>query len=449
MTKVNDLVPELKKIRIDRLGAQGDGVATGDDGLIYVPLTVPGDTVLVQLGAKKAGGRSARVRKLIEPGPTRVTPPCPHFMDCGGCTLQHLGDDAYGAFKKAIVEKALAHRGLGDVAVADLVTFGQHVRRRATFSAVNRKNGAVLGYHERATHRIVDIESCLLIVPEIDALITPLRALLANILSVGAKARASMTASESGIDLLIEAEMPLNLKVREALAAFANENGIARLSWSDGRNTELIAMVNEPVIILGGVPVTLPVGAFIQASSESEEALVGFAVAGIMGATKVADLFSGCGTFALSLASAGADVDAFEGDSAMVEMCRAASRREANTRLVHSTVRDLFRDPVSRDELKKYDAVVLDPPRAGARAQVAELVSSSVPTIVMISCNPASFARDARELVNGGYELELVQPFDQFLWSAHTELAATFRKHRILVACFLNPIQHHNWRRGS
>lgn len=415
------------EITIDSIGAQGDGIARHDGKTLYVPLTLPGERVLVDLKGKQGDGLAGKVREIIEPSPERVEAQCKHFSACGGCSLQHLDSVAYLDFKAQLVRRALDQRGLGDVRVAPPMAFGAHTRRRVSLAAHRSKAGIALGFHQRRGNHIVNITECPVTVPEIEALLVPVRDLLADVLTGNAKASVIMTMTDVGVDMMIDAGLSLDLPLREKLAEFALATDVARLTWKDGDNEEPVIILRGPVVSFLQTKVALPTSVFLQASAQSESALINYVLKEVGDATRIADLFSGVGTYSFPLAQK-AKVDAFDVDVEMVEAARRALPTGHDAPRLVSKRRDLFREPITENELMAYDAVVLDPPRAGARAQCAELAQSDVPDIVMVSCNPATFARDARTLVDGGYVLETVQPVDQFLWSAHIELAATFYK---------------------
>ncbi|RKT32274.1 23S rRNA m(5)U-1939 methyltransferase [Roseovarius halotolerans] len=404
----------MKRIQINRLGHHGDGIG---DGPVYAPLTLPGEVI-------EAEGDDDRLSdiRIIEPSPDRVAPPCRHFKSCGGCQLQHASDDFLAAWKQDVVRVALSANDL-TAEFLPIAVSPPRSRRRATFSARRTKKGAMAGFHMRGSDVIVEIPECQLLHPDL------MRALpVAEMLAcAGASRKHSLsvaaTTSLNGLDISISGGKPLDGPLRLELAALAGQQDLARLSWED----EVIATRLPPEQRFDGVAVVPPAGAFLQATQEGEDALRQDVVAIVGTATKVADLFSGCGTFALPLARHAA-VHAVEGEKAMIEALDRGWRKSEGLKAVTHEARDLFRRPLLPDELARFDAVVIDPPRAGAQAQVAELCAASVPTIAYVSCNPASFARDARTLVESGYQLDAVRVVDQFRWSAHVELVAAFRR---------------------
>ena len=377
--------------RIVRLAARGDGVTESGR---FVPMTAPGDTVA-------ADG-------TVTPGPHHRTPPCRHFPECGGCQLQQLDDETYAAFLKDRIASALAQQGL-TTEVLEPHLSPPYSRRRASLKAA----GGLVGFNAEASHRIVDMRECHILRPELFALVAPLRRLLKG------RAGVTMTLADQGADLLLEDVTVEGLEATEAMIAFAREQGLARLALDDGYGAQTIWEPVPVTISLSDVPVVLPIGAFLQATAEGEAALVAAMREAVGDAGIVADLFAGLGTFALALPG---KVYAAEGARDAVLALKAAGRG------LFVEHRDLFRRPLDQTELNRFEAVVLDPPRAGAKEQAPLLACSSVPRIAYISCNPNTFARDARILVEGGYRLDWVRPVGQFLWSTHVELAAAFSK---------------------
>jgi 23S rRNA (uracil1939-C5)-methyltransferase len=412
---------------IDRLGGQGDGIGMVEGQTVYVPYGVPGDRLRVRLGQRRGQGVKAEIVAVEQPGPARRDPPCVHFGRCGGCALQHVANDVYAEWKRSRVVEALRQQGLGDAPVAPLIRTAAGSRRRITLAARARKGGVLLGFHAAESHDIVDLRECHVMQPALAALIAPLRDLLSNELRAGVEAENTATATAAGIDLLIRTEALPDRDKRVALAAFAQSQKLARLSWQAGRGEpEPIAQYRAPQVMFGGVAVDLPPGAFLQASAEAEQAMTALVVAAAANAKRLADLYAGCGTFTFPLAKT-ARVHAVEGDKDSLAALTAAARRSSVGRITAER-RDLARNPLQPDELKPYDCAVFDPPRAGAKAQCEMLAKSRVPVAIAVSCDPGSFARDARILADGGYRLQAVTPIDQFVWSPHVEIVAVFRR---------------------
>lgn len=417
-------------VSVTELGARGDGVAKSGDGLVFVPLSAPGDRLRLRLAGEKRGGALlGEILEVLEESCLRVEPPCPHFGPCGGCQLQHLRAEAYSDWKQHLIATHLARQGLDPATVKPLTKVAPGSRRRAVFAARRRGRRLLLGFHEARSHNIVDLETCLLVTPSLLRLLAPLRAVLLNWLPDGAVAESVVAETETGLDLLIETETAPGLAAREALAAFGETQDLARLSWRrKGGLPEPLAQRRLPRLTFGRAQVTPPPGGFLQPSREGEAALVEMVRAAIpASALRVADLYAGIGTFAFSLADP-ARILAYEGDAEALAALEGAARLPALKGRVAGERRDLDRQPLRAEELDVFDAVVFDPPRAGAGAQAPHIAQSIVPTVVAVSCNPASFARDARTLVDGGYRLDQVTPLDQFPWSSHLELVAVFRR---------------------
>ncbi len=430
MTRVlGDPAGETAEVTIEEIGARGDGIARRNGAPVFVPFSAPGDRLKLRLGAAREKGRAAEIAEILIPGPDRAAPACPHFGVCGGCALQHLTDSAYAGWKRDLVRTTLSHRGFENVSLGDLVRTPPHSRRRANFKAMRGPAGIVLGFYERGSHRVVDVARCPVLRPEIESLIAPLRGLMAALLDPGAKAEVDATLAATGIDLTIATSTPPDRGVLERIAAFAEKSDLARVNWLvRGSGSPRTIVSRRPVFLeFAGVRVDLPPRAFLQPSAAGEDALVGRVVAACAGAKNIADLYSGCGTFTFPLAR-GARVHAAEADEAMAAALISAARRANLAASVTAEARDLERRPLLASDLDPYDAVVFDPPRPGAKRQATEIARSAVPVAVAVSCNPASFARDARLLVDGGYALQSVTPLDQFLWSPHVEIIAVFRK---------------------
>lgn len=403
----------MTTVTIERLGQQGDGVARGP---IFVPLTLPGEVV----SGTVAGDALVEVT-IDTPSPDRVAAPCPHFRSCGGCQMQHASDDLVANWKRDLVVTALAVHGL-ETDVRPTLTSPDRSRRRATFAARRTKKGAMVGFHARKSDAIIPVPDCILVTPAL-AGIAPLAEALA-IAGASRKGALAVTATDSreGLDISVTGGKPLDGPLRIVLAGLCETYRLARLTWED----ELVGMRVPPAQIIGAARVVPPPGAFLQATEHGQETLTRL-VQGIVGNAKsVVDLFAGCGTFALPLAER-AEVLAVEGASEMVAALDAGWRQAQGLKLIESAARDLFRRPLLPDELAPFEAAVIDPPRAGAAAQIAELAAAKTPIIAHVSCNPQTFARDAAALTSAGYVLEWVQPVDQFRWAAHVELVGAFR----------------------
>lgn len=419
---------ETLEVTIGSLGAHGDGLAAWAGQTLFVPGSLPGETVRVKTGAKRGDGITCTLVEVLNASVHRVEPVCPHYAQCGGCALQHLDDPTYATWKRARVADVLAKRGFAEVPVLDPVLIGPGTRRRVSFTAHRRGGRLDLGFNARSSHDIVKIDQCPLLVAELNTLKLALSGLLVAALSDGGRARIHATACGNGADVLIETDGSPTLDARQAIATFAAQGHAARVAWKEGDYpAEPVAQVAVPWVDLSGVPLELPIGAFLQASREGEQAILAQVQAGIGKATRIADLYCGVGSFTLPL-SRHAIVRATDSLEAPVRALeRAAGRANLGGRVL-AEVRDLDRQPLEALELNKFEAVVFDPPRAGAMVQAVRIAESNVPLVVAVSCNPATFARDARILVDGGYRLIDVLPVDQFTFSPHVELVARFER---------------------
>jgi 23S rRNA (uracil1939-C5)-methyltransferase len=405
------------EFRIDRLGAQGDGIAATERGPVFIPFTLSGERVT----ASRNGDR-ADLLAVIEPSPLRIEPACRHFGECGGCALQHMEEGAYRDWKRSQVAEALRLRGI-EAKVASLIPCAPQERRRVTFTARRTEAGMLLGYNRALSHTIVDIEECPIARPEIVAALEPLRALASMVCSTDKAFRLTVTVTASGLDVAAHGSGKLAEKARNMAADFAMRAGLARLSV-DG---EIVIEPRKPAVLFGDVSVSPPPGAFLQAVAGAEQAMADIVSAHLGKAKRIADLFSGAGAFALRLAK-GAEVHAVEADAASLAALDRGFRFGSGLKRVTTERRDLFIRPVTAKELNAFDGVVFDPPRAGAEAQSREIAKSDVPLVAAVSCNPTTLARDLAIMIEGGYALQRVVPIDQFLWSPHVEAVALLTK---------------------
>ena len=401
---------------IDRIGHRGDGIADGPEGPLYVPYVLPGETVEAEPVPGHPDRRYA-IRVEIA-SPDRIAPICPHFGVCGGCALQHWDAARYRAWKRDLVVAALAQAGL-DAPVGEVIDAHGAGRRRAVLHARHGTHDVLeVGFAAYRAHHVVPIDRCPILAPELAGAIEAAWALVDPLRPDGKPLDIQVTASEPGLDIDVRGSGPLAPALTARLAAVAQSLRLARLT----RHGELIAQRAAPTLCMGRAQVALPPGAFLQATAEGEATLARLVGAHADDAGTIADLFAGVGPFALRLAER-ARIAAVDNDAAAI----AALRRAAATpglKPIEAQVRDLFRRPLVGAELARFDAVVFDPPRQGAQAQARALAASRVPVVIAVSCNPATFARDARLLVDGGYRLGPVTPVDQFRYSAHVELVA-------------------------
>lgn len=385
---------------IVRIAARGDGVTSAGR---HVPFGVPGDAVLDD-GA-------------LAFGPHHREPPCRHFPECGGCQLQHADDETYREYLVSRVQTALMQHGL-ETTVRPPHLSPPNSRRRATLKALKVGQGAVIGFNAEQSHRIIDMRECHILRPELFALVDPLRHLLAQMLQPKRIAEVQLTLIDGGLDVLLKGIHARRLDEIEQLTSFAMKHDLARLGLDRGLGPEILFEPQLATVTLSGVPVLFPPGGFLQATEDGEDALVRAVQETLAGANGIADLFAGLGTFALATHAAHAAEASRDAVAALKRAVPAMSVEH----------RDLYRRPLDGGELKRFDGVVLDPPRAGAAEQVSQLASARVGRIAYVSCNPATFARDAKALVDGGYRLGWVEPVGQFRWSTHVELAACFSR---------------------
>jgi 23S rRNA (uracil1939-C5)-methyltransferase len=391
------------------MGAKGDGVTRNG---LFAAGAVPGDIV----------GPDGTI---LSRGPNHVTPACRHFGTCGGCQIQHVADPAIADFARDRVLQPLARVGITPEQINSVHLSPPGARRRAAMRATRTQGAVRLGFNAEGAHSLVDMHDCPVLHPTLFALVAPLRQLLGPHLKERSAIGITMTLTDSGVDLLLANLQADSLPLIEGLTDFARAHGLARLSVEGPMGVETLVAAGDPAVRLGGVSVTLPPAAFLQATADGEAALIQAVTAVIGRAGRIADLFAGSGTFALPL-SGTAQVVAVDGAGPAIRALEAAARRAG--RPVSVQHRDLFRRPLTADELAPFDAVVIDPPRAGAIAQTEQLALSKVPVVAAVSCNPATFARDAERLVGGGYTLHRLWPIAQFRWSTHVELAAEFRR---------------------
>jgi 23S rRNA (uracil1939-C5)-methyltransferase len=419
---------DLIDIEIVTLGAQGDGIATVDGAALFVSHTVPGDRVR----ARRLNAERALPVEWLARGPTHATPPCPHFGPgkCGGCALQHLTDTAYATWKVEVLTTTLARGNLSGLAMQPLARTPPGARRRAEFLVRLANRQTLVGFHVRASHEAVDIGPCPVLMPALEALLPELRRCFASLWRQAAF-DVLVTAGEAGSEIVLTRAPVLDARTRDALVRFAAEAGLARVAVRPGPHAAAeIVMQRSPLrVSFGGIAVDLPPGAFLQASEAGEQAIRAAVTAGLGKARRVADLFAGAGAIALPLA-AGRQIYAADRNAEAIAALDGAARRSGLGTRMRAETRDLTRRPLTGDELEPFEAVVFDPPREGAAEQARTLAGSRVPVAIAVSCNPATFVRDAQTLIAGGYRLESVTPIDQFLWSPHLELVGVFRRRR-------------------
>ena len=394
-------------VAIEALGQRGEGIADVGGERVFVPFTLPGETADIE-----ATGDRGTLVSLRDVSPDRIDPFCPYFGTCGGCALQHAGPALYAEFKRGLVVEALRHRGI-ETDVSPLLDARGEGRRRATLHAT--PDGA--GYMRARSHELLDIEACPILVPALHKAAPQIAGEIGRV--IGA-CDVLLTATGTGIDVAVR---PGKRVRAERLVPLAQRLRLTRLALDN----ETIFQLGPPTVTMGRSTVALPTGSFLQATAAAEAMLADLVFAAIGKAKRVADLFSGVGPFALRLAEQ-ARVAAFDSDKPAILALDEAVRHTQGLKQVKATARDLFRDPLAPVELDVFDMVVFDPPRAGAEAQARELALSKVKTVVAVSCDPRTFARDASILIAGGYRLDSVTPVDQFAWSPHVEVVGIFRR---------------------
>jgi 23S rRNA (uracil1939-C5)-methyltransferase len=412
----------VERLLIDHVGHFGDGIALAGGQSVYVPYTLGGETVEVEA----VPGRHPDRRRLLaveRASPERITPFCQHFGVCGGCAIQHWDAGRYRAWKRDLVVETLAQAKL-DCEVDPLLDAHGRGRRRITLHArMGTHDVLKVGFAAANSHEIVPVDQCPILDPALGGALEAAWAIAEPLRPAGKPLDIQITATEGGLDVDVRGSGPLPTKLITALSRVAEAHRLARLT----RHGELVLMRNAPSIMIGAARVTLPPGSFLQATVAGEEALAALVSRHCKRARHIADLFCGVGPFALRLAE-NSKIAAFDSETSAVEALQKAAKATSGLKPVRAEARDLFRRPLMPQETRDYDAVVFDPPRQGAQAQATQLAASKVPLVVAVSCNVATFARDARILVEGGYHLEAVTPVDQFRHTPHVELVARFSR---------------------
>jgi 23S rRNA (uracil1939-C5)-methyltransferase len=410
-----------ERLSIERVGHRGDGVAQAASGTVFVAYTLPGDIVDVQAVAGHPDRR--QLLRIETPSPERIRPFCPHFGICGGCATQHWLEAPYRAWKRNLVVTALQQAGI-DATVGDLIDAHGEGRRRAVFHARGSNKDIVeVGFSALRAHTIVPIDRCPVLSPGMDGAIEAAWKISEVLKPQGKPLDIQITATDGGLDIDVRGSGPLDTARTTALARLAATGRIARIT----RHGEMVTQIAPPAIAMGRAQVILPPGSFLQATALGEDTLARLVLDHAGKAKSIADLFCGVGPFALRLAER-ARITACDSDARAVESLKHAAAATSGLKPVEALPRDLFRRPLMTQELNKYGAVIFDPPRQGAEAQAREIAKSKVPVAIAVSCNAATFARDAKILIDGGYRLEAVTPVDQFKYTAHVEIVARFRK---------------------
>lgn len=415
-------------IDITRLGALGDGIGVYNGHSVYVPHTLPGEKIRAEVTSRSGKGYRAKLLEILVSSADRQVPPCSHFSQCGGCSLQHLTPDAYRAFKRLGMEELLERLGVSHSALRPLLEVGAASRRRAEFKLQVTKGKVSAGFYASRSHALIDLGMCPVMEEPILALLPPLRACVAALRQPGNILAASMTALEDGVMMALSVRASPKPADRAALIAFAEAQGLVRLVAEIQGKTSVTLLGKEACLSLGNARVALPDHAFLQASRVGQRAITSLVLEHLRPCRSVADLYAGCGTYSFPLREQGAVVYAFEGEEEMTIAMENARRQGNMEESLVVTRRDLFSAPLTAAELALFDGLVINPPRMGALPQVMEIGKSRLRRVVMVSCNPASFERDAASLLAAGFQLETLTPIDQFYWSAHLELVGCFTR---------------------
>lgn len=399
---------EITALKIDRLAGLGDGMGIHGGRKIFVPYTIAGDVVDARITKKTADADYAVLEKIITPGENRIAPVCRHFGECGGCALQHVNYSVYTGFKQDMAREAVRKAGFDPACVEPLVTFAANTRRRVDLKVHN----GMIGFYAGQSHRIVDMQECKVLEPSLFELIMQIKKQLPNLPKITG---IQINGIDDGYDVLVEGADGEKLKLP----------GIKRLSVREGKMIKIVQQSGDVTLTLGSVAVEISPGAFLQASREAQEIMTGLVLKAVGNAAHILDLFAGIGTYSFPLTTC-STVMAIEGEKAMAQVITTTAHKHSLSKKIKAEMRDLFNNPIKYAMLNRYDAVAINPPRAGAKSQCEELAQSKVSRVIMVSCNPATFTRDARILREGGYKLSRLTPIDQFVYSAHLELVAEF-----------------------
>lgn len=408
----------IMELQINAVGARGDGIANSDNGPIYVPFALDGEHIKVNV--EKSRGE---IIDIIKRNPDRIAPICQYFGVCGGCTTQHMSIHAYKTWKLGILNAALAKEGL-EANVSEMTVCQPGERRRVALTAKNTPDGIVLGYHKASTNDIIDIAACPVASPDIEMHLETIRDLAKSVAQKSKPVQLSILLCDNGLDISASAEFQFNDAIRQTIIQKTVASKIIkRFSFND----DVLIETEPPKLTLGGVLITPPPGSFVQASKRAEQEMIELVTKHLKSCKKVADLFSGCGTFSFPLAKKSA-VHAVEAEEEALVALDRTFRNQHGLKPIFTERRDLFRRPLMRDELKKYQGVVFDPPRAGAELQAKQIARSVVKKVAAVSCNPTTLARDLKILSVAGFRVKSITAVDQFLWSPHIEAVALLER---------------------
>jgi 23S rRNA (uracil1939-C5)-methyltransferase len=416
------------QLEITTLGGMGDGIGYHEGQAVFVPFTCIGDKVEVEIEQSGKDFSRAKLVKIIEPGSDRQTPPCQHFMQCGGCSLQHLKPDSYNNFKRDILVQVVRRLGCDESILRPLVEVGQGSRRRAEFKVSVNKGEVSIGFFGAKSHNVIDLAMCPVTSEKITSLLPPLKSLISSLKKPGNIKAINISQSDNGLDIVLNVGSPTAAADKQKLTEFAGKYNILRMAEKTEQEMDVIYGNIAPIINFGTINVELPVGSFLQATHTGQMAITDIILEHTKGYKRVADLYCGCGTYSLPLAQNGHIVHAYEGGHEMVTAIHNAARKSNFEDKIIAHFRDLYKRPLKQHELKNFDALVINPPRNGAKPQADEIAQSDIKKVIMVSCNPATFERDASSLIHGGYKLTQATPIDQFYWNSHLELVAVFEK---------------------
>lgn len=430
---------QILEVEITGIGSMADGIGRHENKSVFIPFTCPGDMVKAAVKRDTKNDIRAEMLTLITPSPDRQEPPCSHFGKCGGCSLQHLNEPRYQSFKQGILESFVMGIGVDRSIVAPMVEIKTHSRRRADFKIETRNDKVNIGFFMRGSHRLINIAECPISDDALVAILPALRECLAELKKPGRLISISLTALDNGLDATIKLTNPIGTSDKERLVAFAKSHNIIRLNTQEQprRESRKQPLMHDPICLydegnatirFADIDVALPSGAFLQATQDGQQAITNLVTEHLQGCNNIADLYSGCGTYSFPLILQSQRVAAYEGADEMAAAMNNACVKHGLQDRISTTVRDLFTTPLSAEELNYFDGVVINPPRNGALPQVEAIGASQVSKVVMVSCDPATFKRDAKCLIESGYALTLAVPIDQFYWSHHLELVAVFEK---------------------
>ncbi len=413
------------KTTITRLASQGDGVAVIEGNEYYFPFTAVGDEVKIALENGKA-----QLVRILEASNSRQSAPCAYYTACGGCNLQHLSQQAYLAFKQQRLKEALERAGFKDFDIAPVVEVPAASRRRIELKLQVIKKQLLFGFYKAETHDVVAIDACPVAVPEVSMLIAPLKEHLLSLKKPSNISAIQISAYDVGVELLIKAKSTLHARDKTLLAELIDLECVQRVvaQVGDAEDTQMLARTSEPTMRFGDVDVEMPIGAFIQATQKGQDALATAAAAIAAPNKKIADLYAGCGTYSFAMVAKGAQVIGIEGVDAMVMAANNAAKQAKLSHRLRFEKRDLVKHPMPAKDLAEMDAVVINPPRAGAAKQCEQIADAGVKEVVMISCNPATLAKDLSYFNKAGYQVTSATPVDQFVWTGHLEAIVTLRR---------------------